>query len=177
MAKNGPLGRMRRWPVTAQRQVDAELGGRCGCYCPTCGSEFGTMEQMRAHCAYSAVSDAASGFPEEMRHQALPEDAGDAGDVEALVSCPEPSRDDIKDHLAEGYFEIIVLVEGTEPSTASSLQARHSYVVGGGGRDLAWDCDFVECCSFRDKAGNARRLALDLGKFHNLVDRPYDAEE
>jgi len=177
IAKSGPLIRMKRWPVTAQRQADAETGNRSGCYCPTCGSEFGTLEQLRVHCAYTAVSDEASGFPEEVRHKPLEEESAGGANFEELVSCPEPKRDDIRDHLAEGYFELVVLVEGTEPSTASTLQARHSYVVGGAGNDVAWDCDFVECCSFQNKAGQARRLAVDLGKFHNLVERPYEEEE
>jgi len=163
------------WPSTQQRQVNCETGNRSGSFCPTCGESFATPSLLKLHCKYLAHTDKASGVPAEISHYEL-------GEEDVLQTSPfEPSRTDIQEHLAQGYFEVVVLVEGVEPTTAATLQARHSYHVQTAGGDVEWDRDFVECvrmkraesCAANDSAAgrspfaeSSRGLVVDIGCFH-----------
>jgi len=162
------------WPSTQQRQVNCETGSRNCCYCPTCGEAFGTAALLKLHCKYAAHSDKASGLPAEACHFELTED-----DLRP-ISHNEPAREDIESHLEQGYFEIVVLVEGVEPTTAATLQARHSYAIRGShGGDIEWDRAFVECVrckrggtegSFKGSAHRRDRgLVVDIGCFHTTA--------
>merc|ERR1719433_2135575 len=118
---------------------------------------------LQQHCSFNAKSDALSGFPPEDCHREL------TGQELKYYAHQDPDRWEIKDHCARNYLEVIVIVEGIEPTTSSTLQARHSYIVGGpGDSDVAWDMEFAECC--RLPQGDGRRgLGLDLARFHDLV--------
>jgi len=153
--------RMASWPGPFQRQVNCETGNRGSCFCPTCGEAFGTAELLKLHCKYLAVNDKASGLPPDSCHWELAED-----DL-TTVAHMEPTRDEIQEHLAQGFFEVVVLVEGVEPTTSATLQARHSYTLGGAeGGDIVWDMDFAECCRLR--ADGSKGLVVDYGRFHQL---------
>mmetsp|Transcript_12282 Transcript_12282/g.37933 ORF Transcript_12282/g.37933 Transcript_12282/m.37933 type:complete len:235 (+) Transcript_12282:1156-1860(+) len=153
--------RLAAWPGTQQRQVDCESGGRDSCVCQTCGSAFATAWMLERHCRYSARSDVLSGFPPELCHQELTSE-----ELESLTH-QDPDRWEIKEHFSRNYLEVVVIVEGIEPTTSSTLQARHSFVIGGpGDGDVAWDMEFADCCRASQEAG--RGLALDLGRFHTL---------
>jgi len=157
------------WPGTLQRQVDCEAGNRMSCVCPTCGSSFGTALHLQLHSKYCAKMDISSGVPPEHCHKELK-----AEDLQGLTH-EDPSREELHTHLALNYSEVVVMVEGIEPTTSSTLQARHSYVTGGlgGETDVAWDMAFAECIRVPHE-GNAG-LMLDLGRFHMLV--PADNED
>jgi len=121
---------------------------------------------LRLHCAYNAKMDEASGLPPEHRHVELEEEEL------RQFSHAEPRREDIEGFLSRAYREVIVLVEGIEPTTSSTLQARHSYIVGGlreEDRDVVWDKEFADCTAV---PGDGHGLGLDLGRFHTLVDPP-----
>ena len=64
--------------------------------------------------------------------------------------------------LTEDYFEVLVIVEGVEPFTSSTVQARHSYSFG---QDLVLNGDFMPC-TFLKSDGSAM---VDFGKFHQIV--------
>jgi len=151
------------WPAPLQRQADCETGNRSSCVCPTCGEAFGTMSMLQAHCVYNAAADRASGLNEGVCHKELSD-----GDKRKL--CHEdPTRDDIECYLSSGHhLEVVVLVEGIEPTTSSSLQARHSYRITqmGSGTDIAWDMDFAQCC--RVPRDHSRGLELDWSRFNLL---------
>lgn len=116
---------------------------------------------LRLHCRYNAQCDALSELPPEIRHRELHDE-----EMECLIH-QDPGRDDIKKHLALNYHEVVVIVEGIEPSTSSTLQAKYSYIVGGpSGGDVGWDMEFVECC--REPCDVSKGLALDLSRFHDL---------
>jgi hypothetical protein len=65
--------------------------------------------------------------------------------------------------IKECRTEVIVLVEGVDPITSCSLQARHSYSVDAG--DVVWQADFRPCVS-RTREGRCR---VDFARFHELV--------
>lgn len=139
-----------------------------GLSCPTCGQEFASVDRLRRHCQYLAYSDAVAGVPEEYRHKELTDE-----ELELLSPLADFSRDDITAHLSQGYFEVVVLVEGTEPTTGASIQKRHSYVVSGpaGGSDVVWDAEMEECCRIR--ADGSAGVVVDLGRFNRT--RPVSA--
>lgn len=154
------------WPGTLKRQVDCESGSRSSSFCPTCGESFTTTTMLQLHCKYLAHADAEAKLPPELRHRELPPQ-----ELKKL-SHEDPTREEIEAHLQSQYLEVVVLVEGVEPSTSSTVQARYSYVVGGprASHDVVWDMDFVDCCIQRP--GKGESLALDVGRFHLLEPRP-----
>ncbi|CAJ1387213.1 unnamed protein product [Effrenium voratum] len=139
--------RIRRWPWPRQRQASAETGQGDSCACPTCGQSFGTAEMLKSHCRYTAASDKASGLPPEACHKELT-----VADLERLVHR-DPTKAELNAYLAKSFKEVVVLVEGIEPTTSATLQSRHSYLVcpdGAPDSDTAWDMDFVDCIMVPD---------------------------
>jgi len=159
-----------QWPEVPQRQVDAEQGSRDTCVCPKCGEAFQTTELLRRHTEYMAVQDEQSGIPAEFRHVrwSTLEFQSWAWSLEQAekrsIFRMEPDRDAITEFINRRYIEVVVLVEGVEPTTSSTLQARHSYRLP---EDMEWDMDFVDCIIL----GSAERrpCSVDLGRFHELV--------
>ena len=70
-------------------------------------------------------------------------------------------RDEIIDHLWTNRIEVLVLLEGIDPITSSTLQARHSYIA----KDIKMDHEFARCVT-RDAEGKA---VIDFGKFHKVI--------
>mmetsp|Transcript_59924 Transcript_59924/g.126856 ORF Transcript_59924/g.126856 Transcript_59924/m.126856 type:complete len:669 (+) Transcript_59924:186-2192(+) len=167
------------WPEVPQRQVDADQGNRDTCVCAVCGSSFQSFELLRRHTEYNASQDPLNGVPkalchkawmtEDMRHWgwslveqmsrpgAIPESQSHA------VASTEPTKEDVQGFIAERFVEVVVFVEGIEPSTSASLQARHSYLFP---NDLVWDRDFAPC-ALRGETGEL--CAVDLSRFNDLV--------
>jgi len=63
-----------RWPEAPQRQVDCDQGRRDLCICPTCGSSFQSLEQLRRHVKHLAPQDDLAELPLELRHRAFSEE-------------------------------------------------------------------------------------------------------
>lgn len=152
------------WPTPSQRQVDCDSGNRDCVVCPTCGESFQAVSMLQLHCKYTSKSDEFAGIPPNDRHHEL-------NDEELQRYAHEDfSSADLQEHLTGSYFEVIVLVEGIEPTTSSTLQARHSYLLSApDSKDLAWDMDFAECCKVPQDA--SKGLTRDFGCFHTLVER------
>lgn len=149
------------WPKPRQRQANADSGNRDCCMCPTCGETFQTPESLRLHCKYSAAVDRASGVAVEAAHYELKEK-----ELASLVN-QDPTREDLISYLSRNFKEVVVLVEGIEPTTSATLQARHSYVVGPPEcGDAAWDMDFVDCLMMPEDRSVG--LGVDLCRFHSL---------
>ena len=64
-------------------------------------------------------------------------------------------------------LEVIVVVEGIEPYSSNTFQARHSYMHS----DVVFDAHFAPCMSV-DADGMPR---LDWGKFHAVCPAPFNA--
>jgi len=187
------LGRPLRayaWPDVPQRQVDADQGNRDSYVCSTCGESFQSLAMLRKHALYNSYQDPHNGLPAELCHKAWPEDcsichaaatglqasAGAVADAEAsggvvpnapVISPSEflssPTRLEVEQFLQRRYMEVVVIVEGIEPTTSCTLQARHSYLFP---EDITWDADFADCML----PGTATSpCTVDLGRFHELV--------
>jgi len=174
-AKNRPVDIQRgfwtySWPQCPQRQVDAEQGNRDTCVCSICGGSFQTPEMLRLHVQYQAAQDLQDGVPPKCCHQSWKnKDLSELGwwtvdkppDNRPGLSS-EPVRSEIDAFLRERFVEIVVMVEGIEPTSSSTLQARHSYLFPD---DVVWDMDFADCLQLGNQG---RPCGVDLGLFHRL---------
>jgi hypothetical protein len=187
---NASLGRAMRsfkWPEVPQRQVDADQGNRDSYVCSTCGESYQSLEMLRKHVLYNSYQDPHNGLPAELCHKAWPEDclAPDASSTAPEVTaklannaCDQPPRSptsspsevltsptrmEVEAFLKGRYMEVVVIVEGIEPTTSSTLQARHSYLFP---NEIAWDRDFADCLL---PGATTRPCTVDLGRFHQLV--------
>mmetsp|Transcript_30193 Transcript_30193/g.86490 ORF Transcript_30193/g.86490 Transcript_30193/m.86490 type:complete len:631 (+) Transcript_30193:106-1998(+) len=167
------------WPEVPQRQVDAEQGNRDTCVCAVCGSSFQSFELLRRHTEYNAAQDPLNGVPEERCHKAwsaeemqswgwsLVEQRPRPGAPPDLplfaVASVEPTREDIEAFISERFVEVVVLVEGIEPTTSATLQARHSYLFPD---DIVWDRDFAKCAL---PGQTGEMCAIDMSRFNDLV--------
>jgi len=84
--------------------------------------------------------------PPQYRH----EDA----DFDKLTSA------EILEHLTEAQIEVLCLVEGTDPTTSNTLQARHSYIA----EDIVFDTEFRSCVH-RLPDG---KCGIDFDRFHSF---------
>jgi len=164
------------WPEVPQRQVDADQGNRDSYICSTCGESYQSLPMLRKHCLYNSYQDPHNGLPPELCHQPWPEDQpcspAPVAEAQVVATATEmavdeflvpPTRGEVENFLKGRYMEVICLVEGIEPTTSCTLQARHSYLFP---VDVAWDMDFVDCML----PGNAKRsCTVDLGRFHQVV--------
>mmetsp|Transcript_61972 Transcript_61972/g.191919 ORF Transcript_61972/g.191919 Transcript_61972/m.191919 type:complete len:407 (-) Transcript_61972:5-1225(-) len=79
---------------------------------------------------------------------------------------PVPSLMQIARHLSQAQMEVLCLVEGVEPATSGTLQARCSYT----NDDIVFNASFQRCVS-RAADGTCE---VNLDAFHELVQRPCD---
>ena len=67
----------------------------------------------------------------------------------------------VKDHMIKCNAEVLVLIEGVDPTTSSTVQARQSYTVD----DICWDATFVPCARRQPNGG----IRIDFEKLHDVV--------
>jgi len=95
----------------------------------------------------------------------VPQRAGDGENGNRVSgppnSTPEaPSIAQIARHLAEGKCEVLCFVEGIDPTTSGTLQARHSYTCD----DIVFNASFKRCVhGSLDEA-----CEIDFDRFHDL---------
>ena len=92
-------------------------------------------------------------------------------------------QEEITKFISDREAEIVVIVEGVDEITSSTIQCRHSYRYD----DIVWNHTFTPCVSphsknKRDKNNRDRIFSitdgckLDLGKFHQLRPAPLDCD-
>ena len=84
--------------------------------------------------------------------------SGGGGDGNGMASAGE--RAALEAFWGEEEAEVVVLVEGTDPLTSNSLQAKFSYKLP---LDLAWNSAFAPCVGARHRDGGC---VVDLTRFH-----------
>ena len=68
-----------------------------------------------------------------------------------------PSLNDLMTN--KDYFEVLVIVEGIEPFTSSTVQARHPYRLG---HDIVVNGEFMPCPFVKKDGTELTRLQLGL---------------
>mmetsp|Transcript_110753 Transcript_110753/g.319996 ORF Transcript_110753/g.319996 Transcript_110753/m.319996 type:complete len:549 (+) Transcript_110753:100-1746(+) len=188
-SRNDPM-QSRHWTRPATRHADAAVGSRNGVWCRTCGEQFPTEEMLQAHIAYQAEQDALSGATERAHYvdgprscrtvsrSTLTSDFGCEMPISpttpqsrgATLSPTTPRsrrswRWRVEDFLASEWFEILVILEGVDTTTAATVQARHSYVA----EEIVWDCNFAPIFSLDPKE---KRAVINYTLMHDLLPAP-----
>lgn len=78
-----------------------------------------------------------------------------------------PSIEDIQQYWAESQLEVVVLVEGIDAVTSTTIQVRHSYKA----EDILFNHRHVNCVNVDPTTGGA---VIDFNRFHET--KPVDSE-
>mmetsp|Transcript_43245 Transcript_43245/g.83017 ORF Transcript_43245/g.83017 Transcript_43245/m.83017 type:complete len:420 (+) Transcript_43245:99-1358(+) len=97
----------------------------------------------------------------EVLQRACDAENGNREPASAAARPPAPGLQDVAKYLDEAQLEVLCLVEGIEPSTSGTLQARHSYTSD----DVAHNASFKRCVS-RSQDGGCK---VNFDAFHELV--------
>lgn len=149
--------RSRHWTRPPQRAVDASCGSRNALWCRTCGDQFSSLEMLEAHMEYWAEQDRLAGAVER------PHQKPQRCSADPLLQ--EVWRRKVRKTVGQGWFEILVVLEGVEGTTSSTVQARHSYVA----EDLVWDHTFAPIFAVDPHEESS---VIDYTKINDLVEAP-----
>lgn len=86
-----------------------------------------------------------------------------------MTPPPSPTRSEVEAFLQSTWLEIAVIIEGIEPISSATIQARHSYTVD----ELVFDCAFAPTV-VRDQR---EHWVVDIRHFHRLVPSPPTRED
>ena len=166
-----------RFPQPPQRSSDGRVGSRAQTTCAVCGGAFLTEASLRRHIFYSQQDERSRGRPDTFGHLKLNVrnfsrpvvnrvDSSEGNEPEPRtlpypIVEPEVLRDSIKDRIESRNIEIVCIIEGTDPHTANSFQARHSY----GPRDIEYDAQHAPCMGI----GQDGCAEVNLSFFHNVI--------
>jgi hypothetical protein len=127
-----------------------------GFACKVCGDQFTSKNQLQKHLNFSKNA-------QHLRFKA------------DVVSLPTPTLSKLRQSLAEkaskegvvdSYFELIVLVEGTEPVTGSPIQVRHSYTFS----DFVFGGSFMPCSKIETiDVGNRKKIIVNFDTFNKII--------
>jgi len=150
--------RCRHWTRPPLRSHDARNGDRSSYWCRTCGDYFGTLEMLEAHCAYAAQQDRLSGS--RIQHTAMPK-ATESSPTSGYSSW----RSRVQEFMGRDWFEVVILLEGQETTTAATVQARHSYIE----EEIVWDHMFTPIFAIDPSKEGA---VIDFTRIHDLEPAP-----
>ena len=71
-----------------------------------------------------------------------------------------PTKESIQKYLQDANVEILVLVEGYDPTTSCNVQRNASYT----SNDIMWNHKFVPCVSRTN-----REVVVDMNAFHKTM--------
>jgi hypothetical protein len=132
-----------------QSEDTSPISGLSSYSCRVCGDRFSSLDQLQKHLR----------FRTDVTHRRLQAD---------FASLTAPTIQAIKRAVGEAksdYFEIIILVEGTEPVTGSAIQVRYSYSLN----DIEFGGSFAPCQGVQE--GSETKLVVDFDKFDEIVTR------
>jgi len=146
------------FPNPKQRQAEGDVGQKCNAYCKVCGECFPTVKILHKHIQFQAKVERINN-QESLGHGKLCNNWN--------IDDENPYRgqrleNNIKKYLDNRWLEIVCIVEGIEPTTSASVQARHSYTV----QDIEWDRTFSPCVNLTSSGG----AKIDFEKFHKLIE-------
>jgi hypothetical protein len=180
-----------RFPQPPQRSADGRAGSRAQTTCVVCGGAFLTEAALRRHIFYSQQDERSRGRPDTFGHIKLKvrnfsrpvvnrvcatPDNDETGSLEIKnlpypVVEPDAVRDAIKQRIDARNIEVVCIIEGTDPHTANTFQARHSY----GPSDIEYDSQHAPCMG----VGKDGCAEVNLSFFHNVIhhDQEVNVEE
>jgi hypothetical protein len=146
------------WPDVLRREDDTFSGDRSAYSCPACGDCFSSLISLKNHVSYASQIDKSSGFDEKTDGECCHSRISLNELEETRVSISQ-----VLEHVMTTRTEIICMIEGTDLSTSTAVQARQSYT----GDNIDHQLGFKKCvfCQERDSDSFVR---IDYGRFHEL---------
>lgn len=144
-------------------QPNDELGGTLLMALPSL-----VIHEIDAWSPFAQKAGCCEDFPSLARRAV---DIGPQGLPNGEKSRSHPTRQDVESFLSNNWIEVVCLVEGFEPTTSSTIQARHSYA----NEDLVFDHGFAPCVS-RHRSKDSSWV-IDFDRFHSLVPMPSIQED
>lgn len=89
--------------------------------------------------------------------------------IDAKLWFAREERKAINVFLKDCELEVVVIVEGIDTSTGSTVQCRSSYTL----ENMVWDHGIAPCV-FKDPEG---KCVVDFAKFHDIIPAPSDCVE
>merc|ERR1712194_781578 len=86
-------------------------------------------------------------------------------DAAAVAAADTRWRQDVSEVMKKDWFEILIVVEGVDPTTSSTVHARQSYLF----EDIVWDHTFVPMFDLQPEN---RKANLDFTKINTLTSAP-----
>ena len=126
-------------------------------------SEDGTSEDTHPSVADLAPGEGQTETTSPTDEPEPSQEQDDSHDPFEYIS-PKVIRDAIQRRFKERNIEVICLVEATDPHTANTFQARHSYTY----EDLEFDAQHSPCISI----GSQYKMEIDLSAYHGVVRHP-----
>eukprot|EP01029_Cantina_marsupialis_P032513 TRINITY_DN9957_c0_g1_i1.p1 TRINITY_DN9957_c0_g1~~TRINITY_DN9957_c0_g1_i1.p1 ORF type:complete len:147 (+),score=46.19 TRINITY_DN9957_c0_g1_i1:182-622(+) len=137
------------------RQIDADTHSRDDQVCGICGESFGTYEQLFNHTNYNVALEELE-MPEiKIRHKKIP--------PPAKPISPNIQIKQVLDRMKAKKMEIVVVLEGIDPPTSCTIQARHSYCI----EDMLVNHEFAQCVYHSSNKDD--HLIMDFEHFHNVT--------
>jgi hypothetical protein len=154
------------FPEVVQRGSDVLNGNRTAVVCGITGESFQTEWAHRLHhlredvdCYHSSNGKRASARTDV---ELSSEDSDEKLTVKGPDFPPEievATDEDLINHFRQSNLEILVIVEGVEPTLSSTIQSYYNYTV----EDIVFEHDFAPC-TFRKRKGSC---VIDYKKFHD----------
>eukprot|EP00929_Paragymnodinium_shiwhaense_P015108 TRINITY_DN123125_c0_g1_i1.p1 TRINITY_DN123125_c0_g1~~TRINITY_DN123125_c0_g1_i1.p1 ORF type:complete len:583 (+),score=124.64 TRINITY_DN123125_c0_g1_i1:97-1845(+) len=138
------------------RTADGGGGNRYLTSCPVCGECFYRPELMQLHAEYLSRP----GTSDE-EHKELAATLREELDPRRQANN---RRQDIKDFLDTRFAEVVCILEGVDPVSGASVQARHSYAA----EEIVWDHHFVDCVKDAVKPNGKPCVCIDFEEFHEI---------
>jgi hypothetical protein len=119
--------------------------------CPVCGDSFDSRSSLTKHMTFLADSNG------DLKHKEA---------LGILRTHPFPSLESLSSMMRSftEYWEVIVLVEGTEPITGSPIQVRHSFL----SRDVRIGVKFHKCWSI-EVGESSKKIVVDFDLFDRII--------
>ena len=101
-----------------------------------------------------------------LKHLKFNSDAKHKTALASVSATPAPTLESVTRLMksSEQYWEIVIVIEGTEPITGSPIQARHSFRL----RDVWFNAVFVKCWTMSETDAG-KRIVVDFDLFSDVV--------
>ena len=129
----------------AQRQGDADQGGSLYVECAVTGDGFSSEEAHKANHTFNDIPYPCEATP--------------------IVKETKNIIDSMEEYFINSEMEILILVEGIDPTMSTTLQSCYSYKSS----DIKWNTHDFAPCVFRDtEHRDSGRPTINFEKFHEL---------
>ena len=115
--------------------------------CEVCGEPLRSRESRLKHLTFFA----------DAKHKSV---------LASASAVERPSMESVTRLMkaSERYWEVVIVVEGTEPITGSPIQARHSYCLS----DVWFNSEFVKCWTVTESDGGGKKIVVDFDLFSQV---------